>query len=151
MRVRVDTDTLRREAESELAQAQALHAQKLFAIDLLEARFKGSEPEIDPPLPAQISPPTPSVSTPSTRHVGTAASSPMSILDSLRPTIIQVLAQAGQAGATLADVAGYVTQRHKSSTRDQIARALYKLKKRGEVRLIREQSGLTAGLYALPD
>jgi hypothetical protein len=72
---------------------------------------------------------------------------PVGVVDRLRPGIIQILEERPE-GATLQQITDLLSRQQKDVRKDRVARALYKLNSKKEIRIIRQQLGPTPALYA---
>ena len=151
MRVRIDTDVLRREAEEKLreveAQCQAAldEAKRQYELDILvverlEKRNGESEPSGNTP-PQPVDGQTPA--TPLRQF-----SDSQGDIGTIRGLILEFLQQKPD-GATRKNISEFIRKRHKPFTAKQIGRMLYKIKRNGDLKIIREQKGITPAIYAL--
>lgn len=130
--MRLDTQLMKREADMKLAEAQREHARALRVISEIERIASG--------VRTRDQRESPTISRKNSDHPQIPATG---VVANLRPSIIRVIKE--KQRATLNEIS---TALHSIATRKQVARALYKMHTKDEIRIVRKQSGMTPALYA---
>lgn len=141
--MKLDTAKARAEAEGRLAEAQRIYTETIRALQVLERNLSEKQsrkktakkpqgflfaPEVRPSL-------------------GGAGSVTQDASEGIRGAILGYI-NAHPKGATFAHILDFVLRDFPGqATKRQVARVLYKMNKRGHIRMLRKQSGPVPGLY----